>query len=475
MSEGEGVTPTGSPPAPGWGRLEVHPGTGVVHRGPDVLLVVPLVTAALVDVTSELVALCGDAHDPTGRRRIRRVARLLTEAEPDGLPEFALVIDAGDHLAVLVHGDVTVSVTGDREQSFNAAESLAWVERVVPRSYEAVSITRASGQADRAAVAAPTGLPWDLLSGTVPGSGATLQRRAGASPTPAPKAAPSVQEVARVLERPAYLRSSAVGGVPGATGGLPSGPAAQPGTPPADSSAREAPAAPPFPEAPAGTDGRTVLRQTVQLKRVSLARRGRPRGSARRPPLPVGTTAADSLTAALHTVSPIEGVLCPAGHLNDPDLSTCAPCGAPIDPNAPRVTQPRPPLGILVTDEGAVHTLGGDYVIGRDPEQAPDVVAGRARPLVLRDSEHSTSRVHARLQLSGWRVLVSDSGSANGTFVSSSGPAGPWTAVPREPGVPLAPGDRVRLGHRQLLFDRYHLPSTRLQATGKEGSGGPGR
>ncbi len=217
-----------------------------------------------------------------------------------------------------------------------------------------------------------------------------------------------------------------------------------------------------------------MLRKTVQMKRVSLSRGGRTPG-ARRPPLPVGRDSASSLTTDQSQLVAIEGVLCPAGHLNEPGTARCGPCGAAIDAEAPRVTQPRPPLGLLVTDEGAVYTVSSDYVIGREPEQAPDVAAGRGRPLVLRDAENSTSRVHARLHLSGWEVLVADSGSANGTHVSRGGAAGPWEPVFREPGTRLHPGDRVRLGKRQLLFDRYHLPSSRLQALGKEGSGGPRR
>ena len=107
---------------------------------------------------------------------------------------------------------------------------------------------------------------------------------------------------------------------------------------------------------------------------------------------------------------------------------------------------------------------------------------------MLRDAEHSTSRVHARLRLSGWDVLVADSGSANGTQVSRSGPTGPWEAVYREPGTPLHPGDRVRLGKRQLLFDRVQHAPTRVpapfadkaasqpggQAAGLGAGGGPG-
>ena len=471
MSESGGTAPTRPQPVQGWGTVAVHPGGGVVHRGPDVLLVVPAVVPRLEGVTAELLATCADVPDPTGRRRIRHVARLITDAEPEDLPAFAVVIEAGDHLTVLAHGDVTVTVTGEKGLSFSGADSLAWVERSVPLPFDSVSVVGTLTEAGRADVALLGGLPLDLLAGTVPGSGVTLGRGSAATgPAPERAAALSAQEVARVLERPAYLRSPATGGHPAA----PAEPAVAPArrepdvpTPPTEVMA-------PQPEPAESTDGRTVLRKTVQIKRVSLSRRGRSPG-VRRPPLPVARDAASSLTTDHSQLVVIEGVLCPAGHLNEPGTSRCGPCGAAIDADAPRVTQPRPPLGLLVTDEGAVYTVSTDYVIGREPEHAPDVEAGRARPLVLRDAENSTSRVHARLHLSGWEVLVADSGSANGTYVSRGGAAGPWDAVFREPGTRLHPGDRVRLGKRQLLFDRYHLPSSRQQALGKEGSGGPRR
>jgi FHA domain-containing protein len=474
MSETGGTAPTGPQPVPGWGTVVVHPGGGVVHRGPDVLLVVPAVTDRLAGVTAELLATCADVPDPTGRRRIRHVARLITDAEPEDLPAFAVVIEAGDHLTVLAHGNVTVTVAGEKQLSFSGSDSLAWVERSIPLPFDSVSVGSvpvggASAEDDRPARVALDGLPLDLLAGTVPGSGVTVGR-APVSPTAERAAALSAQEVARVLERPAYLRSPGTGGAP-APQAPPAAPAA-PEPPPAPAETA-VPAAQPEPAEKA--DGRTVLRKTVQMKRVSLSRRGRNRTGTRRPPLPVGPEPASSLTAAHRQVVAIEGVLCPAGHLNEPGSSACGPCGAAIDADAPRVTQPRPPLGVLVTDEGAVYTVTTDYIVGREPEHAPDVTAGRARPLVLRDAENSTSRVHARLHLSGWEVLVADSGSANGTYVSRGGAAGPWDPVYREPGTRLHPGDRVRLGKRQLLFDRYHLPSSRLQALGKEGSSGPRR
>jgi hypothetical protein len=435
-----------------WGRLEVHAGSGLVHRGRDALLVVPQVTAQTATATGRLLALCAEVADPTGRRRARGVARLLTEAEPEELPGFALVLQTGDHLTVLVHGEATVSVAGPQDHSFGAAQSLAWVERAVPLDFDSLDVRGAPGPSPPL----PPGLPLDLLAGTVPGSGATLHRTPGASAGVAREAGAGSQEAARVLERPAYLRG------PGTVAPAPA-PKGERTSPPEDS------------------QGRTVLRQTVQVRRVRLSGPDRVRPSVQRGPLPLAAAAADeSPTVALETPVLVEGVLCASGHLNEPRAGSCRQCGTAVEAGSPRVTRARPPLGVLVTDEGAVYTVSTDYVIGREPEQAPDVTAGRARPLVLRDAEHSTSRVHARLHLSGWDVLVADSGSANGTHVSRSGPAGPWEAVYREPGTPLHPGDRVRLGKRQLLFDRVQRAPTRVPAPSAGqgaggGSGGPHR
>ncbi|MDF2145361.1 FHA domain-containing protein [Knoellia sp. p5-6-4] len=463
-----------------WGRLEVHGGSGLVHRGRDVLLVVPEVTVQTAPATGRLLALCVQVPDPTGRRRVRGVARLLTEAEPEDLPGFALALETGDHLTVLVHGEATVKVTGPQGFSFGAERSLAWVERVVPLDFESLAVHGARGPTRDL----PPGLPLDLLAGTVPGGAATLHRTAGAagsadggaagtvesasgadtaSAAVAREAGRDAQEAARVLERPAYLRA------PGTRVPAPA-PADHPTPPPEDS------------------QGRTVLRQTVQVRRVRLSGPDRVRPSVRRGPLPIAAAADEAPTVAVETPVLVEGVLCASGHLNEPQAASCGQCGGPIEVGSPRVTRPRPALGVLVSDEGAVYTVNTDYVIGREPEQVPDVRAGRARPLVLRDAEHSTSRVHARLHLSGWDVLVADSGSANGTQVSRSGSAGPWESVYREPGTPLHPGDRVRLGKRQLLFDRVQLAPARVpapsagQAAGQAagqgaggGSGGPRR
>jgi hypothetical protein len=222
------------------------------------------------------------------------------------------------------------------------------------------------------------------------------------------------------------------------------------------------------------TTSHTVLRRTVPVRSVLLGGSDRRRPKVRREPLPVGEPPRGDATSRYAPVVAVDGVLCSLGHLNEPGTSHCGPCGAVLDPGAPVVRGPRPPLGVLVTDEGLVFTVASDLVLGRAPEQAPEVREGRARPVQLEDAEHGTSRVHARVRLDGWQVVVCDAGSANGTFVSTTGAAGPWT--PAGPsGTRLRPGDRVRLGRRQVMFERWHLPPARARLAGEGVAGGPRR
>jgi len=318
------------------------------------------------------------------------------DAEPEEVPAFALLTRSGSTTSAIAHGSVEVTVHGTHENAFSAAGSRAWVERTIDdASWDEVTVDGRRPRPENIGAA----LPFDLETGTVPGGGVTLRRR------------------------PAKLRD-AVEDVP---------------------------------QPVVEIEGATVLRPAVRFRSVLLAHRPAEGAPARRPPLPVAG-AADFSTSASRAGEEalVEGVLCSSGHFNDPEVSTCPSCGAAAQGgDSRRVTLPRPPLGILVTDGGSIYTVTGDYVIGREPERAAAVVSGQAQPLLLRDTGRSTSRVHAYLMLSGWKVLISDNGSANGTFVSRNGPAGPWVAVTSEAPMSLAPGDRVRLGKRQLLFDCY--------------------
>jgi hypothetical protein len=383
----------------------VHPGTGLVDRRRDILLVVPLLAASQHQRVRELFDLC-HRPDPTGSARIDALRGLLDLRSSAEIPDFALVVRAGHALRAFVHGRVRILVDGHAPGRTSARDGGRLVEHFLEDgAWHGVTITADGGSADGGSADDAGVLPLDLESGTVPGAGVTLvhapaQRLGAAETAPVPAAA---------------------------------GP----------------------------TTSSTALRPVVRFRTVPLGEcavrvsAGQP--ASRRPPLPVAGAPGEA-AAGPRSTGPevlVEGVHCPEGHFTDPERSTCLTCGTPLAPTGRRVRLPRPPLGILVTDGGTIYPVAGDFVIGREAEAAPDVLADRARPLPLRDEARSTSRVHAHLTVTGWQVFLRDDGSANGTFLSRSGAAGPWLPVTAHVPVALVHGDRVRLGKRQLLFDTW--------------------
>ncbi|MCU1663389.1 MAG: domain containing protein [Pseudonocardia sp.] len=147
------------------------------------------------------------------------------------------------------------------------------------------------------------------------------------------------------------------------------------------------------------------------------------------------------------------GHLCPRGHLNDPRSQFCLQCGLRVEERSGAlVAGARPPLGLLIFDNGATHTVDADYLVGRMPEADPRVRAGALRSLLIDDSSGAVSRVHAEIHINGWDVLLVDSGSRNGTFVAGPGEQA-WTALPARQSRRLVVGTRVRLGGRTFLFE----------------------
>jgi hypothetical protein len=149
----------------------------------------------------------------------------------------------------------------------------------------------------------------------------------------------------------------------------------------------------------------------------------------------------------------VDGVLCIREHFNDPGALRCRQCGMSMD-QLPRTFQrrERPPLGVLLVDDGSRFTLDGDYVIGREPLLDGDVIAGRARPLRISDPDGSVSRLHMRISLVGWQVEISDLGSVNGSVLHSAD--GEHGLIPFEPTV-IEPGVRIGVGRRSLQYLSY--------------------
>jgi len=154
----------------------------------------------------------------------------------------------------------------------------------------------------------------------------------------------------------------------------------------------------------------------------------------------------------------IEGVYCKNEHFNDPALRYCQLCGISMAQRTP-VSRlgPRPPLGVVLLDDGTTFRLDADYVVGRDPHQDADVGSGRARPLRITDGMSGISRRHFRLALSGWDVQVVDLDSANGTYVAAPGDAGPHRIAAGTP-VTVRPGSRITFGQRWLRYESHRNP-----------------
>jgi hypothetical protein len=177
-----------------------------------------------------------------------------------------------------------------------------------------------------------------------------------------------------------------------------------------------------------------------------------------RDPLPLGAESPEAKDLGLVEMpsASVEGVYCKNGHFNDPEARYCAVCGISMG-QLTKIRQKgtRPPLGVLVLSDGSVCQLYADYVIGREPTLDNAVADGRARPLRLMGASGVVSRIHARVELDGWQVFLTDLNSANGTQVLMPGAQAP---ISLQPGIrtPLQAGTQIRLGGEYgLQYDSH--------------------
>jgi FHA domain len=181
-------------------------------------------------------------------------------------------------------------------------------------------------------------------------------------------------------------------------------------------------------------------------------------GVPQRDPLPLGAEPPEAKDLGLIEMpsAQIEGVYCKNGHFNDPEARYCAVCGISMG-QLTKIRQKgnRPPLGVLVLGDGSVCQLDADYVIGREPTLDSAVAEGRARPLRLMGASGVVSRIHARVELDGWQVYITDLNSANGTQVLLPGERNPTNLQPGAR-TPLVAGAQIRLGGEYgLQYDSH--------------------
>ena len=136
----------------------------------------------------------------------------------------------------------------------------------------------------------------------------------------------------------------------------------------------------------------------------------------------------------------VRGVASPAGVLNHPDAVFCRASGIRLGANRTRhfVAGERPPVGVLIFDDGASVSVVSTVVIGVSPVADIAVAA----------TSGGVSRIHFGIEVHGWQLQVCDLRSTNGTFVC--GEVGQWERVSPDRPMPVDDGDRVVFGDRWL-------------------------
>jgi hypothetical protein len=144
-----------------------------------------------------------------------------------------------------------------------------------------------------------------------------------------------------------------------------------------------------------------------------------------------------------------------AGHLNHPEATRCWVSGEERGSLGPWTPErgPRPPLGMLVFDDGRSYVLTWDTVVGRQPDADDRVATGAAAPLAF-EGEMTMSRAHVLIELRDWHVYITDL-SSNGTELQASNTGTAETLTRGEP-VAIADGDQLVLGGPTLTYRGYH-------------------
>ena len=454
--------------------------TGVVVRLPGVLIVARAGRPRTADTARRLLALCAEvAAEPgdsasTGRRLVRRVAGLLAAADPEDVPDFALLTAVGDRIAALVHGAMDVAAGGASPINLSGVDSATWVDRLLPDGITHVHIAPTApldgaGVPDPGAEVTGTGLgfPLDLRVGAVPGVGASLlpsrekpvTSKAAADELLSNYATPrepatAAERIPLPVDRIPEQQSVAPPSLTPLLTRQEQAHRAQSGSEPTQ--AADFDELDEFDEDPP-----TAIAHPAVAESNAHGELIEDDDSEALTQLPGQTFTVSDLIDDddAPTMLPdsdqaqVEGVLCPNGHFNHPQAPYCAECGASLSAHESQpVWRPRPPIGVLVFDDGQTIPVDIDLVIGRQPDRDDAVRAGKARPLAVEDGESAVSRVHAVITLNGWDAVITDRGSANGTYIAPP-EATVWTPLEPNQPAPLVSGTRVQVGKRTFVFN----------------------
>jgi len=397
-------------------HIGIEPGSGLIGRFGDTVVVVPREEPASADGIRELLGLVASvAADEALSASIvaARLAAWVLGHMPGDAISFGMVAVRGSDVVVFLRGPVSCTVTEDgATRELSGERALTWVDEAMPATFEQLTISAGGG-----AAVTPDPLS-DLREGVVPGQGIALTWVGAGGPA--------------IAAAPASRATSAAAEAGGAVAPVTAAAADEAGA------AAEAAAGAPVADWAAEPAAVPAAEDLPQPPLSDLAE----------PPLEFAPPAMDAeFGGAPDSAAPPQQPV-PLGH-----QETIAVASMPLPQQQPGQAQPTmvvTPIGELRSDDGTVIYLDRAYVLGRGPHQDPSVVSGHASPLPLRDPDNLISRIHAYVWVDQGLVFVRDPGSTHGTFVSAPGDA-EWTRIGGEP-AQLPPGWSMRIGQQVFTY-----------------------
>jgi hypothetical protein len=142
----------------------------------------------------------------------------------------------------------------------------------------------------------------------------------------------------------------------------------------------------------------------------------------------------------------VEGAACRRGHFCHPALRYCMICGDQLRPlGAEHVRGVRPPVGVLILDDGTTHVLDHDLLVERSA--TPGTVTFKQL------GKRSPARGLASIRLVGWTPVVCGAEVAAAVTL----PGGCEVPAARGVPVPLVPGAELRLGGQRIRFESPYV------------------
>ncbi|MFC8527969.1 FHA domain-containing protein [Nocardia sp. NPDC057227] len=435
-------------------QVEVVPGQHAVARVAGAVVVVrhrgptrptpDSPTAAAVESLAELVRDAFEREGGAGATIAREATRwLMKHAEQisPGQPVDFGILSAGENggVAVFLHGAVTAVLAGENgAEHLRGSDAAFTVDRVAPVPARAVALFVDDRDGRIPELPAARGIGW-LVEGIAQGSGAILwseTARAGSSPQPEPsgahrRAEPPPIPTARIERAPRPERTEPPH--------------------PAERDEAEAAATALLDQVEA-TDALPAAARPAATLPPDPHRAPTQHGTGPAPPPDPDLQRRLEATARAAPLNvKVMGFKCARAHPTDPRSAFCTVCGMPVDQTQPLIEVIRPPLGLLLLDDGMTYLLAADAVIGRDPDHSESVSRGMV-PLQVEDTSGGMSRAHAEIRLLNWDVAVLDLGSTNGTRTRMPGYRDWLRLAPHQPML-LVPGAEVMIGNRVLRFE----------------------